>query len=137
MKPTWRYCFLLFHSNDLKPKWNHQIARSRAKTRPKQSQTCVKYRGNVIFIERNIDVNTSDLKILYKKMSKYGWFSRCYLQFLQNFHVVCLQPNDWLESYDRYVSFGKIFWRLLIVNPMLWLLSSRNTLSVTLSDTAS
>ena len=64
MKPTWRYCFCLFHSHDPKPKRNHQIASSRAKTRSRQSQTCVKYRGNIICIRWSTDVNTNDLKIL-------------------------------------------------------------------------
>ena len=54
-----------------------------------------------------------------------------------NFHVVCLQPNAWLESYGRYGSFGTLIWGSLIVSPVLWLLSSRNTLSATHSDTAS
>ena len=66
MKPTGRYCFCLFHSQDPKPKRNHQIARSRAKTRPRQSQTYVKCRGNIICIKRNTDVNTGDLEILHK-----------------------------------------------------------------------
>ena len=51
--------------------------------------------------------------------------------------MVCLQPNTWLESYDRYGSFGTMIWGSLIVSPALWVLSSRNTLSVTHSDTAS
>ena len=67
MKPTGRYCFCLFHSHDPKPKRNHQIASSRAKTKSKQSQICVKYRGENICSRRNTDVNTSDLKILNKK----------------------------------------------------------------------
>ena len=67
MKPTGRYCFCLFHWPDPTPKRNHQIAISRAKIKSRQSQTCVKYRGNIICIKRNTDVNTSDLKILHKK----------------------------------------------------------------------
>ena len=43
------------------------MARSRAKTRSTQSPTCMKYRGIIIFIKRNSDVNTGDLKILHKK----------------------------------------------------------------------
>ena len=30
----------------------------------------MKYRGNIICIKRNTDVNTGDQKILHKKMSK-------------------------------------------------------------------
>ena len=53
------------------------------------------------------------------------------------FYVACLQPYAWLESYDRYGSFGTMLWGSLIICPVVWLLSSRNTLSVTDSDTAS
>ena len=62
--------FFLFHSHDPKPKQNHQIAISRAKTRSTQNETCVKCRGNIICIRRNTYVNTGDLKILHKKMFK-------------------------------------------------------------------
>ena len=62
MKSNGRYCFCLFYSQDQKPKQNHQIASSREKTRSTQSQTCVKYWGNIICILRNTDVNKSDLK---------------------------------------------------------------------------
>ena len=51
-----RYCFCLFPSNNPKPKRNHQLASSRAKTRPWKSQTCVKYRGIILCIERNTEV---------------------------------------------------------------------------------
>ena len=77
--------FFLFHLHDPKPKQKHQISISRAKIRSTQSQTFVKYRGNIICIKRNTDVNTGDLKILCKNMPKKGWFSRHYLQFLQTF----------------------------------------------------
>ena len=66
-KSNWRSCFFLIHSYNPKPKQNHQISISRAKIRSTQSQTCVKYRGSIIFIKRNTDVNTGDLKILHKK----------------------------------------------------------------------
>ena len=71
MKPTGRYCIGLFHLQDPKPKRNLQIASSRAKIRSRQSQICVKYRGNIICIKRKkTDVNTSDLKNSHKKTSK-------------------------------------------------------------------
>ena len=54
-----------------------------------------------------------------------------------NFHVFCLQPNALLESYDSYGSFGTMIGGSLIVSPVLWFLSSWNTLSVTHSDMAS
>ena len=54
-----------------------------------------------------------------------------------NFFMVCLQPNAWLESYDHNGSFGTKISGSLIVSPVLWVLSSRNTLSVTHSNTAS
>ena len=62
LKPTWRSCFFLFHSHDPKPKLNHQISSTRAKTRSTRSQACVKYMGNIICIKRNTDVNTGYLK---------------------------------------------------------------------------
>ena len=60
----------LFHWHDQKQMQDHQISTCRAKIRSTQCQTCVKYRGNIICIKRNTDVNTGDLKILNKKMSK-------------------------------------------------------------------
>ena len=53
------------------------------------------------------------------------------------FDVVCLQLYSWLENYGRYGSFGTMILGSLIVSPVLWLLSSRNTLSVTHSDKVS
>ena len=67
MKPTGRFCFCLFHLQDPKPKLNNQLASSRAKIRSRRSQTCVKYRGNIICIKRKTDVNTSDLKENFTK----------------------------------------------------------------------
>ncbi len=43
------------------------MAGSRAKTRGTQNQTLVKYSGIIIFIKRNTDVNTGDLKTRHKK----------------------------------------------------------------------
>ena len=48
----------------------HQMASSRAKTRSTRSQTCMKYGVIIIFIKKNTDVNTGDLKILHKFFSK-------------------------------------------------------------------
>ena len=63
---------LLFLSFSLERPKNKAESSNRAKTGPRQSQTCGKYRGIIICIERNTDLNTSDLKKLYKKMSKYS-----------------------------------------------------------------
>ena len=90
LKPTWRSCFFLSHSHNPKPKQNHQISSNRPKTRSTRSQACVKYRGNIIFIKRNTDMNTGDLKILHKKMSNWGWFSRHYLYFS---NILCGLPS--------------------------------------------
>ena len=46
------------------------MASRRVKARSTQSQTCMKYGSIIIFIKRNSDVNTGDLKILDQKMSK-------------------------------------------------------------------
>ena len=105
--------------------------------RTKQSQTGVKYSGIIICIKINTYVNKSDLIILHKKNVQIRLIFQTLSSISPNFHVVCLQPNSWLESYDRYGSFGTMIWGLLIVIPVPWFLSSRNTLSVTHSDTAS
>ena len=106
MKPTGRYCFCLFHSQDPKPKRNHQIASSRAKIRSRQNQACVKCRGNIICIKRKIDVNTSDLK----KTSQKNIQIRLIIQMLSSIspkiNVFFLPPYAWLVSYGRHCSFG-------------------------------
>ena len=134
-KPTGRSCFFLFHSHNLKPKQNHQIASSRMKTRSTRSQTCMNYRGNIICF-REIHMWTH---VTWKYLTK-NVLMRLIFQTLSSispkFYVVCLQPYAWLYSYDRYNSFGTMIWGSLIVSPVLWLLSSRNTLSVSHSDTA-
>ena len=78
LKPTWRSCFCLFHSHNPKPKQNHQISITRAKIRSTRSQTCVKYRGIIIFIEHRWPKNTSH--IFFPNMVDFPD-----VQFLQNF----------------------------------------------------
>ena len=136
MKPTWRYCFCLFHSHDPKPKRNHHIASTTAMTRSRRSQACVKYGGIIICIKKNTGVNTGNQKILHKKCPNKVDFPDVIFNF-SKFNMVCLQSNAWMESYDRHDSFGTKISGSLIVSPVLWVLSSRNTLSVTHSDTAS
>ena len=87
------YCFGLFHSQQPKPKRNHQTASSRAKTKSRRSQICVKCRGIIISIKRNIDVNTSDLKILHTQNVQIRLIFQMLSLISPNFHVVCLQPN--------------------------------------------
>ena len=72
LKPTGRFFYFFCHWHDPKQKQNHQISTCRAKIRSTRSQRCVKYRGTIICIKRNPDVNKSDQKILHKKMSKKG-----------------------------------------------------------------
>ena len=137
MNPTGRYSFCLFHLHDLKPKQIHQIASSRAKTRPRQSQTCVKYRGNIIRIKRNTDGNTSDLKILHKKRPNKVDFPDIFFNFSKNFYLVCF--NLMLDWRAITVTVYLAPWcegHLLSVQCYDFL-SSHNTLSVTHSDTAS
>ena len=92
MKPTGRYCFCLFNSHDPKLKQNHQIASIRAKRKSRQSQTCVKYRGHIIWISRNTDVKTSDLKILHKKRPNEVDFPDIIFK-LAKIQFGLLQPN--------------------------------------------
>ena len=106
LTPTWRSCFFLFHSHVQKPKQNHQISSSREKKRSTQSQTCLKYRGNIIRIKRNTDVNTGNLKILHKKMSKWSWFLRRFVQFLKKImwfaFNLCLTGELWPLHFIRH-----------------------------------
>ena len=95
MKPTGCYCFCLFHLHDPKPKRNHQIASSRAKKKSRRSQACVKYRGNIIWIRRNTDVNASDLKILHKKRPNKVDFPDVIFNFSKMSNGL-LQPTDLL-----------------------------------------
>ena len=90
MNPTWRYSFLVFHLLDPQPKRIHQIASNRAKTRSTRSQTCVKYRGIIIFIKRNSDVNTSDLKLLHKKCPNKVDFRDVIFNFSK---MLCVLPS--------------------------------------------
>ena len=90
MKSTWRSCFFLFHSHDPKPKQNHQISISRAKIRSTQRQTCLKYRGNIICVKRNTDVNTGDLKILHKKCPNKVDFPDIIINF---WNFLCALPS--------------------------------------------
>ena len=65
-------------------------------------------------------------KYFLKKIQKWLIFKTLSL-ISPSFHMVCLQPNAWLESYDRYGSFGTMIWGSLIVSPLIWFFSSRNT----------
>ena len=96
--------FLSFHSNNPKPKRRYYHL------------YWEKYRCEHKWSENTLQENVQ-IWLIFKVLSLMS----------SRFHVVCLQPNAWLESYYRYGSFGTL----------LWLLSSRNTLPVTLSDTAS
>ena len=136
MKPIWIHSFLVFHSYNPKQKRSHRMASSRVKTRSTQSQTCVKYRGIIICIKRNTDVNTGDLKKLQKNVQIILIFQTL-SSISRKCYVFCLQLFAWLESCDQDGSFVTKISGSLIINPVLWVLSSRNTLSVTHSDTAS
>ena len=94
LKPTWHSCFFssFFHLHDPKPKQNHQIASSTAKTRSTRSQTCVKYRGHIICIKRSTDVNTGDLTIVNKKCPKKVDFTDVNFNFS---NILCLTGELW------------------------------------------
>ena len=89
MKPTWCHSFMFFHSHNPK-KFNHWMASSRKKTWSTQNQTCMKYGGIIIFIKRNLDVNTGDLKILHKKCQNKVDFWDIILNFSK---MVCVLPS--------------------------------------------
>ena len=63
--------------------------------------------------------------------------NKVYFLISPKVYVFCLQHYAWLKSCDQDGSFGTKISESLIVNPVLWVLSSRNTLSVTHSYTAS
>ena len=108
---------LSFYWHDPEPKRNHKIASSRAKTRSRQSHTRVKY-----FTHKKKHGNKVDFPGVIFNFSKLSFG--------------LLQSNAWLESYDHYCLFGTMIWGALIVSPVLWFLSSRNTLLYSHSDTA-
>ena len=58
------FCFTYTTQNQSR---TTKISFSRAKMRSIQSQKCVKYRGIILCIKGNTDVNTDDLKILHEK----------------------------------------------------------------------
>ena len=90
LKPTGRSCFFLFYLHDPKPKQNHQISSSRAKIRSIRRQACVKYRGDIICIKRNTDMNAGDLKILHKKFLNKVDFPDVIFNFSK---IVCGLPS--------------------------------------------
>ena len=136
MKPTEHYCLCPFHLQDPKPKGNHQIASSRAKTRLRPIQTCVKYRGN-IFVLREIQMWTKGIwKDFTKKRPNRVDFPDTIFNFSKKKYMFFLPPYAWLESYGRHCSLGTNISGSLSFIPVLWVLSSRNTLNVTHQDLA-
>ena len=72
-----------------------------------------------------------------KKRQNKVDFQGVIFNFSKKKNVFLLPPYAWLESYGPHGSFGTKISGSLIVSPVLWVLSSRNTLSVTHSYTAS
>ena len=66
------------------------MASSRAKTRSTRSQICMKYRGIIILIKKNSDVNTGDLKILHKKCQNKVDFQDVIFNFSK---MSCILPT--------------------------------------------
>ena len=64
----------------------------------------MKYRGIIIFIKRNSDVYTGDLKILHKKSQNKVDFPDVIFNF-SKIDVFCLQLYARLERYDQDGSF--------------------------------
>ena len=113
------------------------MASSRAKTISRQSQTCVKYMGDIICIKRNADVNKSDMKKLHTKKVQIRLILQTLSLISPQINVFFLPPYGWLESYGHHGSFGTNISRSLSFNPLLWVVSSCNNLNVTHSETAS
>ena len=110
--------FLSLTSQDPKPKWNHQIVSSRAKTKSRQSQTFVNYRGNIIWIKRNTDVNKSDLIKLHKNI-KLRLIFHTLSSISPKHYVFFLSSYEWLESYGCHGSFGTYISGTLSFSPVL------------------
>ena len=87
--------------------------------------------GVLSFWSREEDANTGDLKIFHTKNVKI-WPSISPI-----IYVFSLQHYAWLVTYERHTSVGTKLSGSLIVSPVLWVLSSHNTFSVTHSDKAS
>ena len=64
--------FCVFPLHESKPNRNYWMASSIAKLGLTLSQTCMNYRGIILFIKRNIDTNIGDLIFFF--MSKYVFF---------------------------------------------------------------
>ena len=92
--------------------------------------------GVIWFVLREIQMWTQMTKKYFTKNVQIRLIFQTVSLFSLKFDVVCLQPYSWLENFSRYSSFGTMILGSLIVSPVLSLLSSRNTLSVTHSDIA-
>ena len=108
-----------------------------AQIRSRQGQTCVKYRSNIICIKRKTDVNTRDLKNLHTQNVQIRLIFQTISLISPKIYLFFLSPYAWLECHRRYCSFGTNISGSLSFSPVLWVLSSCNTLFETHSDTAS
>ena len=84
MKPTWHYSFLLFHFHN-PPK---NLTTEFPVVEQRQDQHEIRHAWSIdvlLFLLKEIQISTQVVwKFFTKKMSKYGWFSTHYLQFLLN-----------------------------------------------------
>ena len=93
--------------------------------------------GVLLSLLREIQMSTQVIWKYVTKNVKIGLIFQTLSLISPKWYVFCLSLYAWLESCDQDGSFGTKISGSLIVSPVLWVLSSRNTLSVTYSDTAS
>ena len=81
-------------------------------------------------------MNTRDLKKTSQKYVQIRLIFQALSSISPKVDAFILPPYAWLESYGHHGSFGTNISGSLSFSPVLWVLSSRNTLNVTHSDTA-
>ena len=136
MKPTWRHSSLLFHSH----KTPKKLTTEWPVVEQRQDHHEVRHvwsMGVLLFVLREIQMSTQVIWKYFTKNVKIRLIFQTFSLISPKWYVFCLQLYAWLESCDQDGSFGTQISGSLIFSPVLWVLSSRNTLSVTHSDTAS
>ena len=131
VKPTWSSSFFLLFTRTTK---NKSRTTKYPAVEQRQEQHKVRHVwsiGVLSFLFREIWMSTPVIgKYFIKKCQNKVYF-------LFSPKVFCLQHYAWLKSCDQDCSFGTKISGSLIISPVLWVLPSHNTLSVTHSDTAS
>ena len=111
------------------------MACSLVNTRSPWNQICMHYRSIFVF---TIEI-LMQTQVIWKKSQnnvKIWPLFEALSSISPKIIAVSIQHYAWLKSYGCNISFGTNISGSLFISPMLWVLSSRNTISVTHSDTA-